>query len=162
MEPMEVVFGYDYPEEMRALFSEYTAMLVKEDPSFQSYLDIQHYDAEIQDLTVKYGLPHGRLYLVRIAGQAAACIALRRLDSERCEMKRLYVRPAYRKQHIARHLVEQLIADARELGYKHMLLDTLPFLEVAIRMYRNLGFYDIPCYNDSPLDHTIYLQLDLS
>lgn len=161
MEHVELLLGYDNPEEILDLFSEYTTMLVQNDPSFQAYLDIQHYDAEIRDLTVKYGLPDGRLYLVRIDGQAAACIALRKLDQERCELKRLYVRPAYRKQGLASMLVNRIIVDARELGYRHLLLDTLPFLQVAIRMYRNLGFYDIPCYNDSPLDHTIYLQLDL-
>ena len=89
------------------------------------------------------------------------CIALRKLDEERCEMKRLYVRPAFRGRHIARRLVDQIIANARMIGYRRMLLDTLPCLEDAVRMYRKLGFRDIPCYNDSPMDITLFMGLDL-
>ena len=161
MEQLELVLAYDLPQEILPLFSEYTDMLVREDPSFQIYLDIQHYDDEVRDLRVKYGLPDGRLYLARLDGRPIGCIALRRLDETRCELKRLYVRPEYRQRGFAHQLVERIIADARDIGYSHMLLDTLPFLKTAIRMYRKFGFYDIPCYNDSPLDHTIFLQLDL-
>ena len=89
------------------------------------------------------------------------CIALRRLDGARCEMKRLYVRPGFRGRRIAQTLVEQILQDAREIGYSAMLLDTLPFLDSALRLYRKLGFYDIPCYNDSPMETSIYLQKDL-
>jgi len=161
METRELVFGYAFHDEIRELFTEYTDMLVRESPEFKGYLDIQHYDDELLDLSVKYGLPEGRLYLLRINGAPAACVALRKLDGERCELKRLYVRPAYRNRGIARQLVHQLIADARSIGYRRMLLDTLPFLETAIRMYRQIGFYDIPCYNDSPMDCTVFLALDL-
>jgi len=161
MEAVELMLGYDFPEEILRLFTEYTDMLVRLDPVFQQYLDIQHYEEEIRDLTVKYGLPDGRLYLARADGKAVGCIALRKLDGERCEMKRLYVRPAYRGRHIARQLVDRIIADARAIGYRRMLLDTLPCLEDAIRMYRSLGFQDIPRYNDSPLDTTLYLGLEL-
>ncbi|MEI3347399.1 MAG: GNAT family N-acetyltransferase [Dysosmobacter sp.] len=91
----------------------------------------------------------------------AGCIGLRRLDERRCEMKRLYVRPAFRGHGIAHTLVETILADARALGYRQMFLDTLPFLDTAIAMYRRFGFIDIPRYNDSPLDNTVYLRLDL-
>ena len=76
-------------------------------------------------------------------------------------MKRLYVRPAYRKQHIGSVLVNKVIADAKAIGYRHLLLDTFPFLDVAIRMYERLGFRYIPKYNDSPMASTLYMQLDL-
>ena len=76
-------------------------------------------------------------------------------------MKRLYVRPRFRGKHIGEQLVKKIIADVREIGYQHMLLDTLPPLKSAIYMYRKLGFYDISCYNDSPIDTTIFMQLDL-
>ena len=69
-------------------------MLVENDPHFQVYLDLQHYDAEVADLTKKYGMPDGRLYVAWCDGQPAGCIALRRLDGTTCELKRLYVRPA--------------------------------------------------------------------
>ena len=86
---------------------------------------------------------------------------LRRLDDETCELKRLYVRPAFRGRGIAGVMMQRILDDARAIGYTVMLLDTLPFLTSAIRMYRALGFYDIPPYNDSPLDTTIFLRLDL-
>ena len=158
---LELLPGYDHPAAILSLFTEYTRMLVSHDPSFQRYLDIQHYADEIRDLEAKYGRPEGRLYLALWDGEAAGCIALRKLDEERCEMKRLYVRPAFRGRHIARRLVDQIIANARMIGYRRMLLDTLPCLEDAVRMYRKLGFRDIPCYNDSPMDTTLFLGLDL-
>lgn len=161
MNDLELLPGYDYPEEMVELFTEYTAMLVELEPPFQAYLDVQHYEDEIRDLTVKYGPPGGRLYLARIDGKPVGCIALRKLDESRCELKRLYVRPEYRRHRIAARLIDQILRDARAIGYRHLLLDTMPGLTVAIAMYRKLGFHDIPRYNDSPLDTTLYLGLDL-
>jgi ribosomal protein S18 acetylase RimI-like enzyme len=78
-----------------------------------------------------------------------------------CEMKRLYVKPEFRGNGIAKILAERIISDAKSIGYSSMLLDTLPFLQTAISMYRKMGFYEIECYNDSPLDDTIYMKLDL-
>ena len=85
----------------------------------------------------------------------------RRLDGERCEMKRLYVQPQYRGRGLARQLIRRITEDARQIGYRCMLLDTLPVLEDAVRLYRQLGFYEIPCYNDSPVESTLFFQLDL-
>ena len=104
--------------------------------------------------------------LIHVSGRTWAItgdayMGLYKLDEDRCELKRLYVRPAYRNRGIGRLLVDRIISDARSLGYRHLLLDTLPFLTTAIRMYRQIGFYDIPCYNDSPMDCTIFLALDL-
>ena len=140
--------AYNALSDVRALFEAYTAMLVTHDPAFQIYLDIQHY-------------ADGRLYLARVDGRAAGCIALRRLDGERCEMKRLYVQPQYRGRGLARQLIRRITEDARQIGYRCMLLDTLPVLEDAVRLYRQLGFYEIPCYNDSPVESTLFFQLDL-
>ena len=154
--------AYDALADVRDLFTAYTAMLVAHDPALQIYLDIQRYDAELLDLRGKYGPPGGRLYLARTeGGQAAGCIALRCLDDDRCEMKRLYVHPAYRGLGIAWQLIEKVTDDARQFGCRYLLLDTLPFLKDAIRLYRQLGFYEIPCYNDSPPDTTLFFQLDL-
>ncbi len=159
--PITIIPAYDRPEVIRELFTEYTAMLVENDPAFGAYLEIQNYDKEIEDLSYKYGLPQGRLYLAYENDSVVGCIALRMLDDENCEMKRLYVRPQFRGKHYGRILCEKIISDAKAIGYRHMLLDTLPFLKTAIAMYRNIGFYDIPQYNDSPLDTTIYMKLDL-
>ena len=158
---LELIPGYDRPAELLSLFTEYTRMLVSHDPSFQIYLDIQHYEDEIRDLKAKYGHPEGRLYLALWEGEAAGCIALRKLDEQRCEMKRLYVRPAFRGHKIGDVLVDRILQDAKAIGYRHMLLDTLPFLESAIYMYQKRGFYEIPCYNDSPVETTIFMQYDL-
>lgn len=160
MEP-ELVLAYDRPADIGALFSEYTRMLVTEDPAFAAYLELQNYDEELRHLEGKYGLPDGRLYLALVGGTPAGCIALRKLDEERCELKRLYVRPAFRGRGLARLLTEQILRDARAIGYRKILLDTLPFLESAIRLYRSLAFTDAPRYNDSPLDTTLFLQRDL-
>ena len=156
-----IVYGYEYKNEIRELFTEYTDMLVENDSAFKAYLDIQNYDDEIEHLEHKYGLPEGRLYLLRRDGKSAGCIALRKLDNERCEMKRLYIRPEYQGEKLGERLVRKIINDAREIGYKHMMLDTLPFLESAIHIYKKLGFYETDCYNDSPMDTTIFMQLDL-
>lgn len=153
--------GYASPEEVGALFAEYTQLLIDGDPAFRDYLAVQNYDEELAHLERKYGRPAGRLYLADWDGALAGCVALRRLDDARCEMKRLYVRPVFRGRHIAQTLVERLLRDAREMGYTAMLLDTLPFLDSALGLYRKLGFYEIPCYNDSPMETSIYLQKDL-
>ena len=158
---LELIPAYDRPAEVLSLFTEYTHMLVSHDPSFQIYLDIQHYEDEIRDLEAKYGRPEGHLYLALWDGEAAGCIALRKLDNRRCEMKRLYVRPAFRGHKIGDALVDRVIQDAKAIGYRYMLLDTLPFLEAAIHMYQKRGFYEIPCYNDSPVETTIVMQYDL-
>ena len=158
---LELAYAYEEPEEIRALFQEYTALLLEKEPAFQQYLDLQHYDRETARPEDKYGLPEGRLYLARWDGAAAGCGALRKLDGGSCELKRLYVRPAFRGHRIGEALLERLIGDARVIGYRHMLLDTLPALDSALRLYRRFGFHEIPRYNDSPLASTIYLGLDL-
>ena len=124
---LEIVPAFAYKEEVKALFTEYTKMLVAGDSAFQEYLNIQNYDEEIAHLEHKYGEPAGRLYLARWNGETAGCIGLRRIDEEACEMKRLYVYPAFRGRHIAEALTARIIADARAIGYRSMLLDTLPF-----------------------------------
>lgn len=161
MDEINIISGCNYPQEVSVLFGEYTEMLIAGDSSFKEYLDIQHYDEEIGHLEEKYGFPYGRLYLAYCGGALAGCIGLRRIDGENCEMKRLYVRSQFRGKGIGHHLIQKIIADAKEIGYTHMLLDTLPFLESAIHMYRKYGFYEIKSYNDSPMDTSIYMKLDL-
>ncbi len=159
--PIKIIPAYDYPQETALLFSEYTDMLIAGDDSFREYLDIQHYDEEIRHLESKYGPPAGRLYLAYCDGEPAGCIGLRKIDDKNCEMKRLYVRPQFRGQQIGNLLVQRIIADAGKIGYSHMLLDTLPFLESAISLYRKYGFYETESYNDSPMDTSIFMKLDL-
>lgn len=161
MSDIEITAAYDRPEEVGVLFSEYTDMLIENDSSFQQYLELQNYDEEIKHLEVKYGMPDGRLYVVYCDGKLAGCIGLRKIDDQNCEMKRLYVRPQFRGKKIGNLLIEKIIADAKAIGYSYMLLDTLPFLQSAIHMYKKCGFYEIESYNDSPMDTSIYMKLDL-
>lgn len=158
---VKIVPAYQYPKEVGILFSEYTDMLISSDSSFKKYLDIQHYDEEIEHLEIKYGMPHGRLDIAYCNGELAGCIGLRKIDEQNCEMKRLYVRPQFRGKQIGNLLISKIITDAKEIGYSHMLLDTLPFLQSAIHMYRKYGFYEIDSYNSSPMTTSIYMRLDL-
>lgn len=158
---LELVLAYEKKEDVRAIFTEYTDMLIEGDSKFKEYLQIQHYEEELEHLEAKYGLPHGRLYLVYCDGALAGSIGLRRLDERHCELKRLYVRPLFRGRHIADFLMRTILNDAKDIGYQAMLLDTLPFLKEAIAMYKKLGFYEISCYNNSPMDTSLYMKLDL-
>ncbi len=158
---LEIVPAYDREDHIKNLFAEYTDMLVKTDPLFARYLAIQGYDDEIRELDKKYGLPCGRLYLALWDGKPAGCIALRRLSDENCEMKRLYVRPQFQGRGIGLALTEKLIEEARKIGYSHMFLDTVPVLADAVRLYKKIGFYETGCYNDSPVETTIFMEYDL-
>ena len=108
--------------------------------NFEEYLKIQNYEEEIKALEKKYGHPEGRLYIVFCDEELAGCIALRKLDNEKCEMKRLYINSKYRGNHIGNMLIERIIADAKEIGYKYMLLDTLPFLKTQFIVINNMVF----------------------
>ena len=158
---IEIVEGYAHKETIISLFNEYTEMLISGDNEFKNYLKLQNYDHETENLEEKYGLPYGRLYLALFDGFPVGCIALRKIDEENCEMKRLYVKPGYRGKNIGSILVKHIINDAKQIGYKHILLDTLPFLETAINMYKKYSFYEIESYNNSPMDNLIYLKYDL-
>ena len=153
--------AFDSPEDVRELFAEYTAILVAGDPAFQGYLDQQNYEHELTHLEEKYGEPAGRLYLAEWDGAVAGCVALHRLSDSLAELKRLYVRPAFRGRGIGRALTERIIGEARLAGYQTLQLDTQPFLPEAIRLYERLGFEVMPGYNDSPLDTTIYMKMEL-
>lgn len=76
-------------------------------------------------------------------------------------MKRLYIRTEFRGKKLANILVEKIIEDTKEIGYSYMLLDTFPFLKSAIHIYKRFGFYEIESYNDSSMDTSIYMRLDL-
>lgn len=159
---VEIKTAYDNLDEIRVLFKEYTDILVEGDEDFKAYLEVQKYDDELLDPMKKYGMPDGRLYIVYCDGEVAGCGAFRKLDDESCEIKRVYVREAYRDCHVGSAILKRIMHDAKEAGYKHILLDTLTFLKRAIEMYKNYGFYFIEQYNDSPMDSDsiVYMQYD--
>ncbi len=124
-------------------------------------LDFQDFDEEFAGLPGAYASPRGALFLVTVHGEPAACAAMRPLDDAVSEMKRLYVRPAFRGLGLGRRLARTTIAAARAAGSRAMRLDTLPGMGEAQELYRKLGFRDIPAYRHNPVPGTRYLELDL-
>jgi putative acetyltransferase len=125
-------------------------------------LCFQNFDKELADLPGDYAPPEGRLLLAEFEGQLAGCVALHPLDPRICEMKRLYLRPQFRGKGLGRVLAERIIAEARQVGYQRMRLDTVgPVMKDAVAMYRKLGFTDIAPYRANPNPGTLYLELML-
>ena len=156
-----LIDGYTKRDDVRALFDEYTAMLIEGDAKFKHYLELQNYDDELIHLEHKYGRPYGRLFLAYLDGTLVGCIALKQANEDTGELKRLYVRPAFRGMGIADKLTCHLIEEARAIGYRHIRLDTLPFLKAAIALYQKHGFYEIEPYNENPMGNSIYMMRDL-
>ena len=125
-------------------------------------LCFQGFDRELASLPGDYARPRGRLLLARISGEPAGCVALRPLADGAAEMKRLYVRAAYRGMGLGRTLAECVIDEARSLGYRTLKLDTLPMMGEAQRLYAELGFADTAPYNDNPVHGVRFLALDLA
>lgn len=161
MEKIEIKYAYNYSDEIKKLFEEYTNLLIKNDENFKKYLEIQNYDKEVENLEEKYGLPYGRLYILYFDKNVAGCVGLKKIDEKSCELKRLYIRDEFRGKKLGEKLVEKIIKDAKEIGYKYILLDTLPFLDKAISLYKKYNFYEIESYNDSPMSNSIFMRLDL-
>jgi ribosomal protein S18 acetylase RimI-like enzyme len=147
-------FGFEDLEAARAIFREY-AELVGRAICFQAF------ERELDGLPGSYAPPEGRLLLAFVEDQLAGCVALRRLEPGICEMKRLYVRPAFQGTGLGRRLVDRVMEEARDAGYGVLRLDTLPSLQRAISMYLGLGFYEIPRYSDNP-DGAICFELKLA
>jgi putative acetyltransferase len=140
---------------IRELFLEYAQSL-----GFS--LCFQSFDQELASLPGDYAPPEGRLVLATHNGQPAGCVALHALAPEICEMKRLYVCPQFRGKGLGRELAERIIAEARQLGYKKLRLDTVePVMKTAVAMYRQLGFREIPPYRQNPIEGALYMELEL-
>ncbi len=146
--------GPEYAERVRSVFREYAESL-----RFQ--LCFQGFDHELATLPGEYAPPDGRLLLALDEQQVAGCAALRRFNAAACEMKRLYVRPAFRGLGLGRRLAAAIIDHARRGGYREMLLDTVPSMATAIALYERLGFEDVPPYRHNPIEGARYMRLVL-
>jgi ribosomal protein S18 acetylase RimI-like enzyme len=124
-------------------------------------LEYQGFAAELANLPSPYLPPDGALLIAQVDGATAGCVALRRLDGATGEMKRLYVRPAFRSYGLGRQLIEATIQAARRAGYAALRLDTLATMQAAQKLYRELGFSEIPAYNRSHLPGTRFYELAL-
>lgn len=139
---------------IRTLFQEYAAWL-RVDLCFQGFTE------ELAGLPGRYAPPGGRLLLASAGHEPAGCVALRPAGDTVCEMKRLFVRPAYQGRGLGKRLAEQVVAEAREIGYSTMILDTLPDMQRAIRLYEALGFARCSAYYATPLEETVFMELRL-
>ena len=140
----------------RQLFEEYAAWL-------GINLCFQNFDKELAGLPGDYAPPGGRLFLANDGDEVLGCVALRKIAGGIGEMKRLYVRPAFRGRGLGRTLTEKLIAEAKQLGYTSLRLDTLPGkMDQAVALYRSLGFQEIKPYYQNPVAGATFMELDLS
>lgn len=142
-------------EQARTLFREYETWLALD-------LCFQNFEEELKNLPGKYAAPAGRLFLILVENQLAGCAALRKIDDEICEVKRLYVRGDFRGSGLGKMLIERLIKEAKIIGYKKIRLDTLPDkMPKAVALYREFGFQPTAAYYDNPHKETLFMEKEL-
>ena len=138
----------------RELFREYASSLGFE-------LSFQDFDKELAGLPGEYAPPYGCILLARVDGSIAGCVALRKIENDICEMKRLYVRSQFRGRKIGQKLAARIIEEAGRLGYKTMRLDTVPQMKEAVALYRSFGFTQIPPYRHNPIPGAMFFEMSL-
>jgi len=143
-------------EQVRQYFRNYAAWLGVD-------LCFQNFDQEMASLPGAYSAPQGRLFFAEVDGHPAGCVGVRPLPESEglCEMKRLYVSPEARGHGVGAALAMAAIKAAKEIGYKKLMLDTLPNMRMAVKLYRELGFTEAPAYYQTPVEGTMFLTLDL-
>lgn len=152
---MQIVDGAKYLDEIKQLLKEYISELNR-DLSFQNVAD------EYYNLKSKYLPPYGRILCVQgDKGEIVGCVAYHKHTDERCEMKRLYVKPEHRKTGAGRILAEEIISLAKQDGYSEMVLDTIKPLQSAVHLYKKLGFSETEPYYNNPMPDVIYFKMKL-
>ena len=151
MNKIEIVDGINYLDEVKNLILEYTKFLGRD-------LTFQNLDDELSDLEKKYYPPNGRIICAQVEEKIIGCVAYRKFDAERCEMKRLFVLEGYRKFHAGSKLIEEILIAAKNDGYKEMILDTITPLESAIHLYKKFGFVETAPYYENPMSDVVYMK----
>jgi carbonic anhydrase len=143
-------------EQVRQYFRNYAAWLGVD-------LSYQNFDQEMASLPGTYVAPQGRLFFAEVDGRPAGCVGVRPLsDSDGvCEMKRLYVEPEERGHGVGAALALAAIKAAKDIGFRKLIIDTLPNMRMAVKLYRELGFTEAPNYYQTPVEGTMFLALDL-
>jgi carbonic anhydrase len=141
-------------DNVRQFFRNYAGWLGV-DLSFQGFAE------EMASLPGCYSPPQGRLWCAELDGKPVGCVGIRPFSDGVCEMKRLYVEPEARGHGAGHALALAGIRAAKELGYRRILLDTMPAMRMAVKLYRELGFKEAPAYYNTPIEGTIFLSLDL-
>ncbi len=141
-------------EHVRQFFRNYAAWLGVD-------LGFQNFGEEMASLPGAYAAPAGRLFFAELDGKPAGCVGIRPSTEGICEMKRLYVEPEARGAGVGRELALAAIKAAKVLGYRRVMLDTLPAMRIAVKLYRELGFKEAPAYYPTPVEGTMFLSLDL-
>ena len=152
---MEIVDGKPYINQVKNLVIEYTKKLGRD-------LTFQNIDAELENLAQKYTEPEGALLVViDTKGNVGGMIAYHRHSENRCEMKRLYVKPDFRGAKLGEQLIQKILERAKQEGYKEMVLDTILPLQSAIHLYKKFGFVECEPYYNNPMDDVIYMKKKL-
>ena len=148
---LKIIDGREHLDEVKKIILEYTKFLGRD-------LSFQNFDEEISDLEKKYLPPEGRLLCAEIDGKIIGCVAYHKHNSERCEMKRLFVRENYREHHAGKKLVEEILKFAKADGFKEIVLDTITPLKSAIALYKKFGFVETEPYYSNPMSDVIYMK----
>jgi ribosomal protein S18 acetylase RimI-like enzyme len=141
-------------ENGRGLFEQYAQVL-----DFD--LTFQQFDKELTRMAIDYNSPDGALLLAYDGDRPVACAGIRKLDVYTAELKRMFVRPEYRKQQLGQQLLQMAIDAAKQLGYRAIRLDTVPAMQAAIKLYRSFGFQEIEPYRFNPVEGAMYMEKQL-
>ncbi len=144
--------NYGLIEKTRCIFKEYADYL-------SISLDFQNFDKELRNLHKSYASPEGCILLAFYDKKLVGCVALKKFQDDICEMKRLYIRSKYRNRKIGYNLCHEVILKAKQIGYKCMRLDTLPFMKEAMNLYSKLGFKEIDPYRLNPIKGAKFYEL---